>query len=524
MAGSFAENEYRSYFSVTYPARIVVKPSTLLGIDIGTTATKVILIDLQGNLLAEVSLPATLYSPQPNYAEEDALEWWENVCKGVPLCLQKAEVSAENVLAVGVSGMVPTTILVGSDGNPLYRSIQQNDARSYTEIAYFKAHLDELKVFHKTGSAITQQSIGPKLLWFVNNEPQIFERVWRVMGSYDYINFRLTGNPTLERNWALESGLYDLHREDWDEELLELSRLERSQLPPVHRPSDVIGKVSEEASRQTGLCAGTAVVAGSADHVASAFSVGLKENGDLLVKLGGAGDILYSVDRLEMDQRLFLDYHVIPGLYLINGCMASSGSIIKWFRNHFAPELDYAELDQEAEAIPAGSEGLILLPYFIGEKTPVFDPLARGIVFGLTLQHTRAHLYHAILEGISFGFYHHLEVIAERGWDVKRVRVANGGARSQLWRQVTADVIGYPLEEVAHHPGSSLGAAFIAGMGVGAFKNWSEIERFIQIEHVTQPNLKRHEKYQQLFPLYRQVYEQNKENFQRLAQIEGYGE
>lgn len=497
---------------------------TLLGIDIGTTATKIILIDLDGKLQGEVSLPATLMSPQPNFAEEDALEWWRNVCQGVPRCLEEAGLSAEAVLAVGVSGMVPTIILVGEDGLPLRNSIQQNDARSHVEIDYFKSQLDEKVIFQKTGSAITQQSIGPKLLWLAKNEAERFEKTWQVMGSYDYINYRLTGQPTLEQNWALESGLFDLHRRDWDDELLALSRIRRDQLPAVHAPSEVIGRISAEAARLTGLLEGTPVVAGSADHVASAFSVGLKENGDLLVKLGGAGDILYSLDRLEIDERLFLDYHVIPGLYLINGCMASSGSIIKWFRNQFAPGLDYPDLDKEAEEIPAGSDGLILLPYFIGEKTPIFDPLARGMFFGLTLQHSRAHLYHAILEGISFGFFHHIQVMKERGWAIGRVRVANGGARSQLWRQVTADVIGYPLEEVAHHPGSSLGAAFVAGMGVGAFADWAEIEKYITISHITQPNLEHHARYLQLFDLYRQLYEANKNHFRTLAKLEGISE
>ncbi len=498
-----------------------MKTKILLGIDIGTTATKIILIDLDGKLQGEVSLPATLYSPQPNFAEEDALEWWGNVCQGIPLCLEKAQVGAGEILAVGVSGMVPTIVLVDKDGMPLRHSIQQNDARSHVEIDFFKSQVDEKQVFQKTGSAITQQSIGPKLLWLAKHEPDSFVKAWRVMGSYDYINFCLTGQPTLEQNWALESGLFDLHRRDWDDELLDLSQIHRDQLPPVHAPSEVIGTVSPEAARQTGLLSGTPVVAGSADHVASAFSVGLKENGDLLVKLGGAGDILYSLDRLEIDERLFLDYHVIPGLYLINGCMASSGSIIKWFRNQFAPDRDFSDLDREAEGIPPGSDGLILLPYFIGEKTPIFDPLARGMFFGLTLQHTRAHLYHAILEGISFGFLHHIEVMKERGWEIRRVRVANGGARSTLWRQVTADVIGYPLEEVAHHPGSSLGAAFVAGMGVGAFSDWAEIEKYITISHITQPDTSHHARYQQLFDLYRSLYEENKTHFRTLAKIEG---
>lgn len=493
----------------------------LLGIDIGTTSTKAILIDASGGLAAEAARPAGLHTPQAGWAEEDPREWWENLCAVIPECLEKSGTSASQVRAVGVSGMVPTTILVGRDGNPLRRSIQQNDARSHAEIAYFKAHADPAEVFRRTGSAITQQSIGPKLLWIAKNEPELLSQTAWVMGSYDYINFRLTGQPVLERNWALESGLFDLEKEIWIDALLELAGIKRSQLPPVFSSSQVIGTVSASAARETGLVEGTPVVAGSADHVASAFSAGIKENGDLLVKLGGAGDILYSLDRLEIDPRLFIDYHVIPGLYLLNGCMASSGSIIKWFRNNFAPDVDYSELDAEASEVLPGSEGLVLLPYFIGEKTPVFDPLARGVLLGLTLQHTKAHIYRAILEGISYGFFHHLQVLEERGFGVRRVRVANGGARSKLWRQVTADVIGLPLEEVANHPGSSLGAAFVAGMGTGAFEDWSDIEKYIRIASTTTPNLNNHEKYRQFFGIYRDLYQANKSIFLQLAQAEG---
>ncbi len=496
----------------------------LLGIDIGTTGTKILLVSIDGKIIAEVNKTATLISPFANWAEEEAVEWWGNLCTGIPECLEKANVKANEILAVGVSGMVPTIILVDQTGKPLRRSIQQNDARSIAEIDFFKTQVNEQQVFQKTGSAITQQSIGPKLLWLYKNEPQHFNKTRWIMGSYDYINFLLTDTPVVEQNWALESGLFDIHKKDWDDELLQLSKITRDQLPPVHKPSDIIGKVSAKSAAQTGLLEGTPVVAGSADHVASAFSVGVKENGDLLVKLGGAGDILYSLDTLAINEALFLDYHVIPDLYLINGCMASSGSIIKWYRDTFGGGLDYPELDEEARLIPAGSDGLVLLPYFIGEKTPIFNPLARGVFFGLTLQHTRGHLYKSILEGISFGFFHHIQVLSEAGFHIKRVRVSNGGARSKLWRQVTSDVIGYPLEEVANHPGSSLGAAFIAGMGAHAFSDWSEIEKFIQLKPPTTPDMERHEKYLRLYQVYRDLYEMNKPNFNKLASIEGFTE
>jgi xylulokinase len=491
--------------------------SHLLGIDIGTTATKGILLHPGRGIVAEAEAPATLRSPRIGWAEEDPAEWWSNVAGVTQACISQAGLGPADIAAVGVSGMVPTLILLDAAGNVLRPSIQQNDVRSVQEILDFRAEVGEAEVLERTGSAITQQSIGPKLLWLSRNEPTVMEPAAHLLGSYDYIVYRLTGFFSCERNWALESGLFDLNREDWDDSLLALSGINRDQLGTVHWPSEVVGQVTPEAAQYVGLAEGTPVVAGSADHIASAFSAGLKDPGDLLVKLGGAGDILFSLDELMLDPRLFLDYHVIPGKYLINGCMAASGSIIKWFRQGFAPDTDYRSLDAGAAAIPAGSDGLILLPYFLGEKTPVNDPLARGILFGLTLSHSRDHIYRAILEGISFGFRHHLAILAERGLIATKARVTNGGARSTLWKQITADVLNLPLEQIDHHPGSSFGAAFVAGKGVGIFDDWADIDRFINIAAVVEPDRAAHARYETLFVLYLELYLRNRDLFEKIS-------
>ena len=485
----------------------------LLGIDIGTTATKGILLHPTRGIVAEAEAPVQLISRKAGWAEENPEEWWRNVGEVTQKCLRKAGIANKEVSGVGVSGMVPTLILLDGRGRILRLSIQQNDARSFEEILDFRRQVDEGDILQRTGNPITQQSIGPKLLWLHHHEPEVMEQAANLMGSYDYIVHRLTGCFSCERNWALESGLFDLRHQDWHEQLLALSAIPRQWLGKVHWPGDVVGGVTWEAARHTGLAEGTPVVAGSADHIASAFSAGVKSRGDLLVKLGGAGDILYDLDELVVDSRLFLDYHVIPGKYLINGCMAASGSIIKWFQTHFAPDANYPDLDREGSSVPCGSEGLVLLPYFLGEKTPINDPLARGVIFGLTLSHTRGHVYRAILEGIAYGFRHHLSVLAERNLRAQKARVTNGGARSALWKQVTADVLGIPLEEVAHHPGSSLGAAFVAGMGAGQFKDWGEVERFVKISSVVLPNPDTRQRYQELFHLYRDLYESLKEKF-----------
>jgi xylulokinase len=493
----------------------------LLGIDIGTTATKAILLLPSRGIVAEADAPAQLISRKAGWAEEDPEQWWQNVGEVTRTCLEKAGIEGRDVGGVGVSGMVPTLILLDRSGKVLRPSIQQNDARSFEEIQEFRRQMDEEDVLQRTGSAITQQSIGPKLLWLRRHEPEAMAHSAHLMGSYEYIVCRLTESFFCERNWALESGLFDLHREDWDDSLLKLSTITRDWLGKVSWPSEVVGGIKGKAALHTGLAEGTPVVTGSADHIASAFSAGVKSPGDLLVKLGGAGDILYGLDRLVVDPRLFLDYHVIPGKYLINGCMAASGSIIKWFRNELARGADYSLLDAEGSSIASGSDGLVLLPYFLGEKTPINDPLARGVLFGLTLSHTRGHIYRAILEGIAYGFRHHLAVLAERNLRAGKARVTNGGARSALWKQVTADVLGIPLEEVADHPGSSLGAAFVAGMGVGQFKEWGEIERFIRVSNLVRPDPEAHGRYQDLFQVYRRLYDSLKEQFPVLHQAVG---
>lgn len=491
----------------------------LMGIDIGTTSTKAILLDPDKGIIAESQAPSTLHSPEVGWAEEHPQEWWSNLPTVIHKCLMSADVKPQQISCIGVSGMVPTVILLDEKKTILYPSIQQNDARAFKEIEEFQRIYPQDEVLARTGSAITQQSVGPKLLWMKRHKPNLFSQIKHVMGSYDYIVHKLTGEFSIERNWALESGLFDLIENKWIEPYLSTSGISNEHLGKVHWPSEIVGQVTADASNFIGLPSGIPVVAGSADHIASAFSAGLKTPGNLLIKLGGAGDILFTIDHKIIDRRLFLDYHVIPGKYLLNGCMASSGSIIKWYKNEFAPSSDYQELDNEACAIPPGSEGLILLPYFIGEKTPVNDPFARGVFFGLSLTHHRAHLYRSILEGISFGFKHHLKVFAELGLKPNKVRVTNGGASSKLWKQITADVLGLPIEQISRHPGSSLGSAFIAGMGVKIFSDWSEIEKFIQISGVVQPSNEANDLYEKFFVIYQQIYQNLKQNFFDLRSI-----
>ena len=494
--------------------------SLLLGIDIGTTATKAILADPCGEIVAEASAPVELRSPRPGWAEEDPEAWWRNVASLVPRLLAAAGVGAVRIAAVGVSGAVPAVVCLDRQGRPLRPSIQQSDARAVREIAELRERLASADVLARTGSPVSQQSVGPKLLWLRRHEPEVVYGLAAVCGSYDFVVRRLVGGGrSSEVNWALESGLYDLRTGSWAPDIVEACAVEPAWLGEIRRASDVAGEVSG-SGLESGLAPGTAVVAGSADHVASAFSAGLVEEGDTLVKLGGSADLLITSSLPLVDERLYLDYHLIPGHYIPNGCMATSGSALRWFQR-LTGGVPLDLLDQAAAAAGLGAGGLVALPYLLGEKTPINDPEARGVFVGLHLGHGRGHLFRALLEGIAFGLRHHVEVLGERGLEPGRVRVTNGGSRSRLWRQIVADVLGLPLESIVRHPGSALGAAFAAGKGTGIFHDWREIERFVRVEERIEPNPAAHRRYQELYGIYRSLYPALLEQQHRLARFGG---
>ncbi len=483
--------------------------SLVLGIDVGTTATKALLIDVEGRVVAQAERPCELHSPHAGWAEEDPEQWWANICD------LQGELPLEEVRAVGVSGMVPCVILLDGGRGPLRSSVQQNDARATDEVSELASELQGARVLERTGSPITQQSVAPTARWMQRNEPEVWAATRTICGSYDLISQRLTGERAVEHNWALESGLYDLETGDWAPDVCAAAEIPLDLLPEVRGSSEVVGHVTDAAAAATGLPAGIPVVAGSADHVASAFAAGVVEDGDVLVKLGGAGDILISTTKPLVDERLYLDFHLVPGHFLPNGCMAASGSLIRWFDTELAGGADLATLDAEAAAVPAGSDGLVCLPYFLGEKTPVNDAHARGVFYGLHLGHTRAHMFRAVLEGISFGFRHHLDVFRERGFDPARVRVTNGGARSELWKQVTSDVLGLPIEVPAEHYGSALGAGFAAAIGAGLVDDWSQIDRFARVGRTLEPDAGVQAALDQGYDTYRELYPTLKPLFHR---------
>jgi xylulokinase len=497
----------------------------LLGLDIGTTSTIGIVIDDAGGTLAVESRPVTFHSDHANWAEEDTDEWWRNVGEICRALVAKVG-DAGAIAAVGVTGMLPAVILLDRTGQPLRRSIQQNDARATAELERYRAALEESQFLSLTGTGYSQQLVGPKLMWLRTHEPDVFAQAAHVVGASDYITFRLSGSLQVEHNWALESGFVNIATGDYDERLVALAGIDRALLPPICESHEIIGAVTAEAARHTGLRAGTPVVAGCADHVASAFVCGAARNGDLVIKFGGAGDILLSSDVPVADRRLFIDYHLVPGLYFPNGCMAASGTFLNWIvRNWAGGELEKARavglsihrwLDRQAAEVRQESD-LLFLPYVLGEKTPLMDPHARGTLVGLGLHHDLRHMWLAALEGVVFGFRHHVDVFAERALAVSQVFAADGGAASDLWLQIAADVLQRPVTRIDGHPGSCLGAAFVAGMGAGVLKDWSDIRRYVAAGRQFLPDPAAAAALDRKYALWRETYQRLQTMFPRLG-------
>lgn len=472
-----------------------------IGIDIGTTGTKAVLFAVGTGVIASATAESSLHSPQAGWAEADTDQWRRNVYSTVRELLAISGCAPDRIVAISTTGMVPAVVLLDEAGNPVYRAVLQNDARAVTEISLVADELGIRDVVAETGSPLSQQSLAPTLRWFQDHDPELWSRTATIVGGYDWVLMALGARAHVERNWALESGLFHIDGRIHDE-ILNVARSPRTLFPPVQSAGDIVGELHEDAAREMGLSAGTPLVVGGADHVLSAYSAGVSSDGDWLLKLGGAGDILVASASQLVDERLYLDAHPVEGIWLPNGCMATSGSLIRWFQALTKSD-DLAQMDLEAEVcMPAE---VLCLPYFLGEKSPLHDPDLRGVFFGMHLGTTRADMYRSVLEAIAFGFRHHVEVLTERGVRFERAMVTNGGSKSTLWKQIHADVLGVELHPVIDHPGASLGAAVIAGVGVSVIDSLESIGEYVHLGPTVRPDPEKTRLYDKAYAEWREL-------------------
>lgn len=504
----------------------------LMGIDIGTYSGKGVLTTPEGEVLAQHTVEHGLAIPRPGWAEHDPDKtWWGEFAAISRTLLNRAGYSGPEVGAVAVSAIGPALVPVDQAGRALRQGILYGiDTRATREIADLNERYGSDTLYAAGGSVLSSQAVGPKILWLKRNEPETYQAALFFHSASDYIVLRLTGRHVMDAYTAsLYNPLFDIAGGNWSERYAEgIVALER--LPEVRWATDIAGKVTAEAAAETGLAPGTPVTVGTVDAVAEAVSVGAIHPGDLMCMYGTTAFFILATDRVAGHPAMWTVYHALPGLYGIAAGMATTGAVTRWFRDNFARDLllegdgdrAYSVLAEEAAQAPPGSLGLVVLPYFSGERTPINDPEARGVICGLTLAHDRSHVYRALLEGTAYGITHNLDVMREAGGAPRRLVAVGGGAKNPVWLQIISDVSGLPQQVPAQTIGASYGDAFLAGYATGIIPSRDVLDtEWVHIDRTIEPNAQTHALYGQYYDVYRRLYADTLADQHTLARLAG---
>lgn len=509
-----------------------------LGIDIGTNESKGVIIDEKGKIIVSTSVTHEVENPKPNYYEHDAQKiWWGDFCKVSKALLEKSGLAAETIKAVGVSALSADVVPVDENCVPLRKAILYGiDSRASEEIKQIEAYYGEQRMREIFGDRqLCSSDCMPKILWIKNNEPEIYEKTYKFLTASSFLTAKLTGEYVIDRYLAASS-FAPCYKSNLsiDRQLTEELYCRAEQLAAGRETSDVVGRVTEKAAQETGLAVGTAVVTGTDDSGAEAISTGTLSPGDLMVQLGSTCYIMYCSDHMIDDERIWSEDYLIPGTFCQDGGTNTAGALTKWLRNniyvdYLAAEEQggknaFAQMALEADKIPAGSEGLVVLPYFAGERTPINDPLARGVYFGLLQSHTRAHLYKAALEGVAYSIAQHINILAEHNLKINNFMCVGGGAQNKQWLQIIADVTGHTVKTAKITIGSSYGDALIAALGTGQFENYAALAQCIESGSVFEPDEENHKVYMKCIDWYERLYESTKPLMHEISKYYGCAE
>ncbi len=485
-----------------------------LGIDIGTFESKGVLAGPSGDIVGSAAKPHKMIVPRPGWAEHRARDdWWDDFKFITRAILDQTDVAPGDIQALGCSAIGPCMLPVDAAGEPLMNAVLYGvDGRAAREVAELTERSGEPVLLDRCGTALTSQSVGPQILWLKRHRPEIYEKTARILTSTSYLVFRLTGEYVIDHYTAANfSPLYVVDKLDWSSELADdIIGLEK--LPRLAWSTDIVGQITPEAAAETGLAEGMPVATGAIDAAAEALSVGVTRPGDMMLMYGSTIFIIALTDARVRDPRLWYAPWLFEGQHASMAGLATSGTLSHWFRDQLARELDpgqaFALLAKEAEASPLGSKGLIFLPYFSGERTPIHDSLAKGCLFGLNLTHTRGDIYRAVLEGIAHGTNHVIETYREVGQAPARLLAVGGGTKNRVWVQATSDISGIDQILCDKTIGASYGDAFMAAVATGEAEVddiavWNPVASTIRSE-VSEVHARR-------YRLFRRLYEQTKD-------------
>ncbi len=491
----------------------------LLGIDIGTSSSKGVLTALDGRIVARHSIPHNFDMPQPGWAEQDAdAVWWRDFCLISRALTAKADSDPARIAGVSCSAIAPTMLPLDENFRPLRPAILYGiDTRASQEIVDLNAELGEEAIFQRTGHSLSAQSVGPKALWYRRHQPELFARTRKLVTAATYLVFRLTGRFLLDKYVApYFTPFFDVGRLAWHRDWVERV-IPPEWLADTAWSNEAAGVITTKAAAETGLAPGTPVAVGTADALAEAVAAGAVSVGDMMVMYGTTLFLIQTTARYRPHRDLWASVHLQPGAAILAAGLSTAGALLDWFRKQLAGderalaerrgENAFALLAESASNVPPGADGLITLPYFSGERSPINDPRAKGVFFGLGLSHTRAHIYRSCLEGIAFGLRHNIEAMAEIGEQPRRLVAIGGGVQQALWLQICSDVTGLGQELPAQTIGAAYGDAYIAGMAAGIFNDWRPLrESWLRIARRVQPNPEVKATYDRLYAVYRDLY------------------
>jgi xylulokinase len=497
-----------------------------LGVDVSTTGSKALLVDAAGVVVSSATTPHTLSTPRPLWSEQDPQEWWRATAASIRAALDGAGATGADVAAVGPTGQMHGLVLLDAAGAVLRPAILWNDQRTAEQCDEIRARVGRERLIRVTGNDALTGFTAPKILWVREHEPEVYASAEHMLLPKDYARYCLIGEYAMDKADGSGTLLFDLAARDWSDEVLAALEIPRAWLPPTFEGPEVTGRVTPQAAELTGLAPGTPVMAGGGDQSAQAVGVGAVEPGTVAVTLGTSGVVFAptAAPLVEPEGRLHAFCHALPNRWHLMGVMLSAAGSLQWYRDTLAPDVPFDALVGEAAEAPAGSEGLLFLPYLTGERTPYPDPLARGAWVGLTIRHRRAHLTRAVLEGVAFGLRDNFELLHQAGLrDVERVLVSGGGARSELWLRILATVLGVELIRDAPTEGAAYGAALLAGLGSGAWRELPSVRAAGAAAQRIQPDPALAPLYEQMYAHYRAAYPALRESFAALSAIANRG-
>ena len=482
----------------------------VIGIDTSTTATKAVVIDRAGHTVAEGVSEYGYDIPRPGWSEQDPASWWTATVAAIRSALAAAGLGGDDVAAVGLTGQMHGLVVLDRDREVIRPAILWNDQRTAAQCDDIRRRVGPHRLVEVTGNDALTGFTAPKLLWVRDEEPDHFGRIAHVLLPKDYVRLRLTDELALDKADGAGTLLFDLAARDWSPEVLRALDLDAAWFPTTYEGPAVTGEITNAVAEATGLVAGTPVVAGGGDQAANAVGVGVVDPGTMALSLGTSGVVFAATDapRIEPNGRVHAFCHAVPDRWHLMGVMLSAAGSLRWYRDTLVPEASFPDLSDEAATAPAGSDGLLFLPYLTGERTPHPDPDARGAFVGLTVQHERAHLTRAVMEGVAFGLRDGLDLMLAAGTPKpEQIRASGGGVRSAVWRQILADVLEAEIATIATAEGAAFGAGLLAAVGAGWFGSVQEaVAAVVEVTPAAEPGPDRgryrelHGRYQQLYP------------------------